>query len=259
MTRGLITAIRTLSIIPIPGKDAEDLASSLSWFALVGCILGLILYGMSLFLDWVTKGSWPEGVAISVVIGGIILTRGLHLDGVADWADAFINISDKKKTLEIMKDTHIGVFGTIMLIAILITKWVVITRIVVHNGLIWIVAAYIISRTVPVELATWLPYARPEGGTAASFVNNARFHHRLWAWLSAFCLLFTFCGPAGVVALGVGWLLSRAFGTWCYHRIGGVTGDLLGACTEITETVILFFGAFAGERLAEITNWKILL
>jgi len=259
MIRGLITAIRTLSILPIPGKDAGNPASSLSWFALVGCLLGFILYGLALFADWITKGTWPECVAITVVIGGIILTRGLHLDGLADWTDAFGSISDKNKTLRIMKDSHVGAFGVLVLIAILITKWVAVTRLSIFNGFIWIVAAYIISRTVQAELAVRLPYARSENGTGASYVINARLLHRIWAWVSAFLLILFFCGPAGILALGAGWIISRLFGIWCYRRIGGVTGDLLGACSEITETLILFLCALPGERLVEFTGWKILL
>jgi len=259
MPRGFITAIRTLSIIPIPGEDAEDPASSLSWFALVGGILGFILYGAALFMDWITRGSWPEGAAIVVVLGGIIITRGFHLDGIADWADAFINISEKKKTLEIMKDSHVGVFGVLMLIAILMTKWVVLTRLVVQGGLIWLGGAYIISRTVQVELAVRFSYARSEDGTGRYFVKNAKVSHRIWAWFSAFILILIFCGPAGIFALGLGWLISRLFGIWCDYRIGGVTGDLLGACSEITETLILFFGVLMEMQLARFTGWNILV
>ncbi len=95
-----------------------------------------------------------------------------------------------------------------------------------------------------VELAASLPYARPEGGTAAGFVAGGRLLHRIIAHGLALVLLAFLVGPvAGIAAMGLGWLLCRALGWWSSKRIGGITGDVLGACNEIVATVLLLAGA----------------
>ena len=99
MFKGLNTAIRTLSILRPPGREAEPKSSALPWFAIVGGVLGLILYGISLLADLLTHGGWPEGTAAAVLVSGIVLTGGLHLDGLVDWADALGSISDRERKL----------------------------------------------------------------------------------------------------------------------------------------------------------------
>ena len=108
MLRELITAIRTLSILPVPGKGTEDLSSALSWFPVVGALLGGLLYLLALIASSVTDGRWPEGVAAILLLAAVVLTRGLHLDGLADWADAFGGGQDRDHTLAIMKDPGTG-------------------------------------------------------------------------------------------------------------------------------------------------------
>ena len=92
MLRGLVTAVRTLTILPIPGRDAERLTASLPWFPFVGALLGGAVYGLGLLVGLAAGGSWPTGSAVVMVAAGAWLTRGLHLDGLADCADAFSNL-----------------------------------------------------------------------------------------------------------------------------------------------------------------------
>ncbi|MEE9239676.1 MAG: adenosylcobinamide-GDP ribazoletransferase [bacterium] len=243
--RGLATALRLLSVLPIPGRDADQMSSALPWFPLAGAALGGILYGMALLLDGWSGGGWPEGVAAAVLLGSVMLTGAFHLDGLADWADGFGGGHTSQEALAIMKDSRIGAFGVIALVLVLLIKWVSLARLVESDAFIWIVAAYIVSRTMQAELAAWLPYARPEGGTAASIVQGARPFHRICALISALIMVLILGGPAGVLALGAGWVACRGFGWWCRRRLGGVTGDLLGAGSEIVETLILVIYALA--------------
>ncbi len=246
MLRGLVTAVRTLSIMPIPGRDADNMASSLPWFPIVGGILGVLLYGFCLLAELVGLNTgltvWPEGVAFLVVAMGAILTRGIHLDGLADWADGFASITKKERTLEIMKDSRVGTFGVLALIAVFFAKWIAVTRMVGNGSTLWLIAAYVVSRTIQVELAYSLPYARASGGTGASFVNGALLRHRLGAWLIAVALLAAI-GPYGPVALVPGIAAALVLWYWFRRRLGGVTGDLLGASSEIVETLLLLLVA----------------
>ena len=242
---GLITALRLLSIFPVPGRDAEEMSSALPWFPLTGAILGGVLYGLALLADGWSGGGWPNGVAAAVLLGGVVITGALHLDGLADWADSFGG-KNKQAALAIMKDSRTGAFGVIALVLVLLVKWVSLVRLIESDAFVWIVVAYIVSRTMQVELAVSLPYARAEGGTGASIVQGARRSHRIWALISALIMLVVLGGQAGVLALGAGWAVCRGFGWWCRRRLGGMTGDLLGAGSEIVETLILVIFAGAG-------------
>jgi adenosylcobinamide-GDP ribazoletransferase len=186
------------------------------------------------------------------------MTRGLHLDGLADWADGFSGGRDRDDTLAIMKDPQVGTFGVLAVTLVLLLKYIAILRMVSVGSLHWIVPAYVVSRTVMVELSVWLPYARPEGGTAGPFVNNARTRHRLLAPALAVILLLAFSGWAGLVLLAAGFTVCRFLGIWFHRRVGGVTGDLLGACCEIVETGLLFSCATAGHMPSPYTSWRLL-
>ncbi|MFP6869109.1 MAG: adenosylcobinamide-GDP ribazoletransferase [Nitrospinota bacterium] len=258
MTWGLVTAFRTLTILPVPGRDAGEMASSLPWFPVVGGVLGSLFAALALVTNELSGGHWPGGAAAAALAGGIVLTRAIHLDGLADWADGFGGGGDRKKTLAIMKDSATGVFGVTAIVAVLLIKWVSLARLVSAGAFVWIIAAAIISRGMQVEWAAWLSYARPEGGTAASFVNGARPSHRWGALLGALVLLLLFCGPAGGLALAGGWLAAKGYGLWCRRRLGGITGDLLGAGSELVEALILTAAAMAGRELAKLSDWSVL-
>ncbi|MBM4143879.1 MAG: adenosylcobinamide-GDP ribazoletransferase [Lentisphaerae bacterium] len=245
MLRGLITAIRTLTILPVPGRDAEKMSASLPWFPVVGLLLGAILWAVARGAMALTPLFWPEAAGVLVVVGGAVLTRGLHLDGLGDWADGFWGARDKEKVLAIMKDPRTGAFGVVALVSVLLGQWVCVTRLASAGGLEWILVAYVISRTMQVDLAVAHPYARAEGGTGAPFVAGARPKHLLVAILVAGALLLAVGrgAPVCLVALLIAWLMTRLFGFRCRRRIGGITGDLLGAGSVLTETTVLFIGA----------------
>ncbi len=240
---GLVAAMRTLSVVPIPGRAVEPISAALPWFAVVGGALGGVLYGVFALAGSPTIGGWPEVAALAVVVGGIVLTGALHLDGLADWADALGGASAERR-LEIMKDPRTGAFGVIAVVAIVLCKWVALTRLGPVGGL-WVVTAAAASRTVMVDLAVRLPYARKEGGTAATMVRSAHPRHLVVCGVSALALVAVVSGAAGIVALAIGWLIGVLFGLWCRRRVGGVTGDLLGAGSELVETAIMLLAAFA--------------
>ncbi len=241
---GFVTAMRTLTALPCPGSDAKKMASALPWFPAVGLLLGGLLCGAAVAVQWLTRGLWPVGTAGAVVILSVLLTRGLHLDGLADWADGFWGSTSRKKVLVIMKDSAVGSFGAVALICVLLAKWICITRLLADGAALWIVAAYVVSRAMQAYLAAVNPYARAGGGTASPYVTESERRHALWAvGVAATILLAVFLlNPVGIAALAAGWGITSAFGIWCRRRVGGVTGDLIGACSELVETAILAAG-----------------
>jgi adenosylcobinamide-GDP ribazoletransferase len=243
LLRGLTTALRTLTTLRVPGRDATDFASALPWFPLAGGLLGAALFGAA----WCTGTGiqWPEAGAVVVLALGFFLTGGLHADGLADAADGLLGTRDREKALRIMKDPTVGAFGVVALICVFLAKWVCLVRLLEHGAGVWIVVAYVVSRTVQVDLAVSQPYARAEGGKAAGFVQGAAPRHVAIALALAAILLGALPSVRrmALVALVLGLLLERWFGIRCRRRLGGITGDMLGACSEVVEAAVLAFGA----------------
>jgi adenosylcobinamide-GDP ribazoletransferase len=251
LIRGFITGLRTLTLIPMPGKDSESFSTSLFWFPIIGGILGLVVFtawNLGRDLAWINLADLAAWTAL---VAGIILTRGLHLDGLSDWGDSLGAIHNRERMLEIMKDSRVGTFGLLSCFTVLLGKWITYKNLFLVNpgsipvapGL-WIVMSYIVSRTMQVEMAVTLPYARAEGGTARGFVADAKTHHRVFALLVSLVILLVFFREAGLVAFIIGWLTCLVFRWWCEKKIGGVTGDLIGACSELVELTVLTTGLF---------------
>ena len=240
---GLVTALRTLSILPIPGDEAGRPSDSLSWFPAVGALLGLIICGVLTLLEYATH--WSGGLAVVGVALSVLLTRGLHLDGLGDCADAFWGGWDRDRVLAIMKDSALGTFGTVALVLVLLAKWTSIAALASHGNLNWIIVAMAISRAGQVDLATVHDYARPDGGTGSAFISGASRSQWMPAAWSTVALVIIFGGFAWrpVIALFLALALGRAFGRLCKKKAGGMTGDLLGAASEITETALLMLAA----------------
>lgn len=240
---GLASAIRTLTILPVPGKQTADIASGKPWFPVVGALIGVMLALIG-WLVFLATGGWNEAAAIAVLAAGAVLTRGLHLDGLSDWADGFWGGYTPQKRLSIMKDSCVGAFGAIALVIVLVAKWIALTRILAGGGWTWLVAAGVLSRTMQVALAYLQPYARSEGGTGHGFVTKSDGRRTGVSMLVAAALLaLTVQGVVGLlVVVAGGVLITVLFGWWCRRAVGGVTGDLLGACSEFVELWALMCG-----------------
>jgi adenosylcobinamide-GDP ribazoletransferase len=233
--KGLVTAFRTLTILPVPGRDAERFSSSLYFFPLVGAVIGLLVclsgWGIAALLRW------PMGAAAACVAVATILTGGLHLDGLADVFDSMGGRTRERK-LEIMKDPRIGSFGVMGLVICLLVKFVCIVRIIETGEYAVLILPYVISRALQVPFAVWLPYARVEG-TARRFVEGAKPIHFLVAFLLAAVICFAVSAFTGLLVLLLASIPVVALLFWMRRVYGGVTGDLLGMGSETIETLIL--------------------
>jgi len=237
---GLASAVRTLTIFPFPGQESESPATTFYWFVPIGAFLGVLLYGVALLCQ-------PLGAPLlsgSLIIGLLAyFTRAFHLDGLCDMVDGFGGGWTKERKLEIMKDSHVGAFGVIALIITLFIKVAAVALLVERGGLITLVYAPLLSRFLVVVQAVCNPYARKEGGTAGRSVVEGRLRHVLVAlgWVAgAF-----FFAPLVIVAAmaGVGVVVTLAIAWNARKQVGGVTGDILGATVELSETAMLVVGA----------------
>ena len=252
--KGFGTALKTLTLVPWPRNKSEDLATSLPWFPVIGLLLGLALYGISLLYKLLPFDGWPEGIALLMVATEIYLTRGLHLDGLADWADSVGGFHQREKRLAIMKDTALGAFGVLALIVVLLAKWIAFERLISSGSIIWVLAIFILSRGMMVELMTTFPYAGADEGMGKPFIRQAASIHRLISHIITFFLCLTF-GPLGLALFAVGWFQARAFGIRCRNQFGGITGDLLGTANEMIGVTLLIICALLGKNILCFTGW----
>lgn len=242
--RGLVAAFRLLTILPVPGREPERMSSALPWFPLVGLSIGGIMWAIPAAFHALHPAGWTQGISLITVAAGVILTGGLHLDGLADWADSLGCTHDREKMLAVMKDSRTGSFGVIGLILILAGKWAAASALVANAACAPLIIAAVVSRTMTVYLCVCHAYARPEGGTGRDIVEGGRVWHLIAALALSMGIVFTLGGPAGLLYIAAGFPVGFSLGRWSVKKLGGVTGDILGAGVELTETAVLFCGAF---------------
>lgn len=240
MYQAFVTAFRTLTIIPIPGKDTDNYASSLAYFPLTGAFLAGILIAAHYLLRWIFAEIHSGTEAFALVTLYTLLTGAMHLDGLADVADATGCRGDIEKKLQVMKDPRIGAFGAIALIFALLGQWIAVTRLIESNLIINLIAAFCLSRLVIVDLAVSNPYARKSGGTGQPFVENATRTHFFYSLILCAFVLIVSNGVPLLIFIPVAWVMSKMLG-WIYRKnFGGVTGDILGASLVIVELLFIF-------------------
>ncbi|MBN1102600.1 MAG: adenosylcobinamide-GDP ribazoletransferase [Deltaproteobacteria bacterium] len=252
--RGLITAIRTLTAIPVGGRDTEHFSDSLLWFPPVGMLLGTLLWATGWAWNRAVGTGWPGGGAIILLVAEILLTRALHLDGLADWADAVGGSRDREGRLRIMRDPHLGSFGVVALVTDLLAKWVVMRYLLLGGGLSCIVPVFIVSRAMMAALMVRLPYARSGEGMASPFLEGISRGQGIAIPVLSFCLCLFF-GPPGIVLYLAGWITAGLLGLSFKRTFGGITGDLLGTTNEVVETILLWLCALGGNLLLAYRGW----
>lgn len=247
MFKGLITAIRTLTVLPVPGKEADDFSSALPWFPAVGLSLGLLLYAVTSLWNLLPFDKWTWGCAIIVSALLIWLTRGLHMDGLADWADSLGGFGSERR-LAIMKDSSLGAFGVMALVLGIMIKLVAFERIIASDVYFYFIIIPVISRDMLVELQTTMPYARSEQGMAGVFIKDATNKHRIISHVAAIVICACF-GITGILLFLLAFAITLFLKGMFRRQFNGVTGDLLGASNEIIEVVLLMVIAVPGSMI----------
>lgn len=240
---GLPTALRTLSILPVPDDAVFEPRRALRWFPATGAGLGLAAAAAAWLARYRLAADWPGLAGLLAVLLYVWLTRGLHLDGLADTADGFGGGRDRDRALAIMKDSRTGAFGAIALAVALLARWVAISRLAAIGGLGWLVAASTLARTAQVAIMARLPYARAGQGTAHPFVEAAAQMPLAGVTLIALAVAAC-CLPLwhALLALLAAAALTAGLARWFRARIGGTTGDTVGAASEIIEVTLLLLG-----------------
>ncbi len=236
LIRPLLAGLQFFTRIPLKGPfSAEDLGRSVAFFPAIGLTLGALAALAWLGLE--SMGLSAQFRAFAAVAALAALNGGLHLDGLADSADGLLSSRPREQALEIMKDSRVGAMGALALMAVLGLKVAALAEVpdLAIRGLLLAPAA---GKLAQLGAMAFCPYVRPQG-LAALFVGNCRTAH-FWGGLAAVAALWVLLtGSAGLAAAALAPLPGLYFCRRCRLRLGGMTGDTLGALCEITEAAAL--------------------
>jgi adenosylcobinamide-GDP ribazoletransferase len=211
---------------------------TLDWFPVVGVIMGLALGA----LWWGAGRLWPASVAAALVVAADLGVTGLlHFDGLVDSADGLLPHLERERRLQVMSAPDTGAFGVGVGAAVLLLRWAALSAIkpsVVLVGGIWC-----LSRSGMAAVARTQPYARPDGGLASAFAGTRRWAPLAAGLLVSLALIALWRVGPGLAAAGAAIAAGGAVVTLARRRIGGYTGDVLGACGVIMETAGLMVAA----------------
>lgn len=237
----IVVAFQFLTRLYLPINvewDTGNLRRSLTWFGLVGAFIGVILAGaMTLFnrFDLI-----PAVAAIIILLIWIFITGGMHIDGISDMADGFFSMRDKEKTLEIMKDSHVGAFGVITIVFLLLIKFEMLKEFIIIEKNVWLL---ILPPTI----------ARIAAGLVLSFYETTKksglgytFHSsdpRIF-WAIGFVvtlIISSILNIKSLIFIGIAILASNLMALWAKKKIGGLNGDIYGAIVETVEVIGMVF------------------
>lgn len=238
--RGLLVAVGFMTRIPVPPRvfgDARAQALSLAWYPAVGLLLGAVL----LALAWALSGLPPLLQGALLLLAWTGLTGAMHLDGLADSADAWVGgmagdvDARRERTLAIMKDPRCGPVGVVVLGLLLLLKFAALASL---PATAWpaLLLAPLLARAVLVPAFTRLPYLR-RGGLGAALPGAPRAACVLS--LLASVAVCAAAGWRGVLAIAVAALVYAGWRRACLRRLGGITGDTAGALIELVEAAVL--------------------
>ncbi len=239
MMDGLWRAIGFLTVCPVPDNDIwtpETLGQSMVYYPLVGALIGLVLW----LVFWLFSLVLPISVATVLVLAGLVLlTGGLHLDGLSDTIDGLNGGYSREKTLEIFKDPHVGSMAVIGVVLMVLLKYACLNQVSADKMLPVLVLMGTLSRYGMVQLASFSSYARASGGIGQPFVQGIQRSHFGWALVLTAVLVLAVGGWRGGLIAGWVGLATLAYHFYCHRRLGGITGDLLGASNELNEAWVL--------------------
>lgn len=242
MFRPLLIALQFLTVFPIRidgAPDAKETGRSLLYYPMVGLFIGALLAGAA----WVLDEAPPLLGAAVLLAAWVAVTGALHLDGLADSADAWVGgHGDRDKTLAIMKDPRSGPMAVVALVLVLLIKFTALVQILSNGAWALVVAVPILGRTALVLLFLTTPYVRSQG-LGSVLVSHLPRNACILAVTFTLLAVIAFFRPE------TWWLLAVFAGVFIalrrlmLRRIEGTTGDTAGALVEITETVALLTAA----------------
>ena len=241
--KDLLTAFQFLTRLPLRNVEfrPDSLSRSVTFFPVVGLAVGLVGAWLQRLL---TPHLSRPLAALLVLTFFVLITGGLHEDGLADAADGFGGGWKREQILPIMRDSRIGSFGAIAIALSMLARFSLLSSLPLNRFIPYVISAHVLCRWTTLPLSYFLPSARVEEGQGARIAQKTSLGALLVGsgislLIVAFVMRAAFWIPilaAGLVALFSGFYYKR--------RIGGVTGDCFGATNQLAEIAIYFCGVW---------------
>ena len=229
-----------LTILPWRKSEQECspqlLGRSMAYYPAIGLLLGFILWAAHFALSLFLPRALGDGLILLILV---ILTGALHLDGLADTLDGLAAGKAPEERLRIMKDHRVGTFGVVGLILVFGLKFLALHSLLTQDVGKALIVALTLSRGSMVQLTYRAPYGRREGGLGLPFKENLKKREMVIATVTSLAVSFfvwRFWGALLWLGVGISTLLFQSF---FEKKIGGITGDILGAANETNEVLAL--------------------
>ncbi|MGA7871451.1 MAG: adenosylcobinamide-GDP ribazoletransferase [Candidatus Binatus sp.] len=233
-------ALSFLTIVPVidQRRASEDtVAASFAWFPIVGFVLGAALAAE----DWLLAQIFAQVIrSVLIIVSLTVITGAVHLDGLADTADALGAGRDRERALDILRDSRVGTFGASAIFFDLTLKILALSTLAGYRRYAALLLAPMLARWAMVLVASGLPYLRASGA-GSTLLSSKRLGSRV-----VFVAIFTIVamlmlGGLRTTALATLVAIAIVFAMRLFYRrwLGGVSGDLIGACGELVEIAVL--------------------
>lgn len=230
-----LTRIQVNSSIVI---DERTFGKSMAYFPLVGLVIGLILAVSHYLLSLIFT---PLITAAFLIWLEVAISGGLHLDGFMDTMDGIYSGRSREKILEIMRDSRVGAHSAIALACLFLIKLTVIADYPVHGITPVLILVPMLARLTQLVGVVYFPYVR-ETGLAKSFIDYIEKNDLYFASLLSLVICIIIKGFLGIIFLISTFFLALIGGNYFASKIGGLTGDVYGAITEVTTVILLVIG-----------------
>ncbi|HEX2384302.1 MAG TPA: adenosylcobinamide-GDP ribazoletransferase [Acidimicrobiales bacterium] len=229
---------RALAFLTPLGRAAVPDRRTMSWFPVVGALVG----GAVGCVWWGADRLWPPAVAAALTLAAdLALTGMLHVDGLADSADGLLPHMPRERRLEVMSEPTVGAYGIAVTACVLLLRFAALAS--MPPSILLIAGVWCGSRTVMAVAARALPYARAEGGLATAMLGGDWKPVGLYGVIAAVSLGAFAGGRRTEIAVAAGLVASAAVVLFARRKLGGFTGDVLGAAGIVGETVALVVAA----------------
>jgi adenosylcobinamide-GDP ribazoletransferase len=235
--KGLLGAVSFLTRVPVGTGEREtgELAGFVPWFPVVGVGVGLVVGGAYAGGSELLPPLPAAGVA---VVAGICLTGAFHEDGLGDTADAFAGGRDRDHTMRILKDPRLGTFGVLAVAASLVLRVAAVAALAPGAALAALPAAHALSRAAAVGVMTAFP-AAADTGLGAGYALALSRRRALAGVAAGLAVALALLGVAALGAAAAAAAAAFLLGRLAVRRLGGVTGDVLGAVQQLGEVLVL--------------------